>query len=103
MSRVLQADSQTAQGLVLCALCKYIMICLTCQVCHSVWWVHSMQSCVFSIQNPPHPVVLAKVRGYPLWPAKVSYAFIVIILYLLSECVGIHSTLFSPYIRTVDQ
>lgn len=23
------------------------------------------------VQNPPHPVVLAKVRGYPLWPAKV--------------------------------
>ena len=22
-------------------------------------------------QNPPHPVMLAKVRGYPLWPAKV--------------------------------
>lgn len=27
---------------------------------------------LFLLQNPPHPVVLAKVRGYPLWPAKVS-------------------------------
>ena len=61
MPELLQVDRPPARGMVLHTLCMY----------DPISQLHSYIVCVCVSQSTPHRVVLAKVRGYPLWPAKL--------------------------------